>query len=233
MFFLKKLKTNGGENMHGKFFVFEGMEHSGKTTLFNALKAHILQNYPNKKFIFTREPGGAGIPLCENIRDILLDNRNTICPETEMYLYAASRAQHTAKIKEYLEKGYNVICDRYYYSSLIYQGIGRNLGMGEVFKVNYLAIRNLNADYVFYIDIEYPTYIERKQRQLSLDRLESEDEQFFTQIYDTYKEMFTSSHIIPWNDGQVIRINNGNRDLKDSISELINKFDSLMEEKNE
>jgi dTMP kinase len=84
----------------------------------------------DKEFVFTREPGGNGIKINEDIRLILLDPKNTnMSHKTEALLYAASRAQHVEElISPSLDKGINVVCDRYIDSSIVYQGHCRGLG---------------------------------------------------------------------------------------------------------
>jgi len=104
----------------GLFITFEGSDGSGKST-----QLSLLQDYLVKKGVETvslREPGG--VTISEEIRNIVLDNRNTeMSPVTEMLLYAASRAQLVSQvIKPSLEKGISVICDRFVDSSYVYQG---------------------------------------------------------------------------------------------------------------
>lgn len=100
----------------GKFIVIEGMDSIGKTTLIN----NIMKRYKN--LIYTREPGGNTI-VGENIRKMLLDNNNNNMEEyTELLLLCADRNQHIEEIIiPTLDSGVNILADRYYYSTLIYQ----------------------------------------------------------------------------------------------------------------
>ena len=102
------------------FITFEGIEGCGKTTQ-SILLAQYLHSL-NYEVLLTREPGGP--PISEMIRKILLDKSNSeMLPQTELLLYMASRAQHTGEwILPALKEGKIVICDRYYDSSLAYQG---------------------------------------------------------------------------------------------------------------
>ena len=114
----------------GKFIVICGVEGSGKGTQINLIKEHFKGN---DNIVFTREPGGTDI--AEKIRDIIL-NEN-IDPLTEAYLFAAARREHIInKIKPSLEEGKTIICDRFVYSSLVYQGLGRNLGINFIDSLN-------------------------------------------------------------------------------------------------
>ena len=109
----------------GFFITFEGPDGSGKTTQIKLLSDYLTsQGYT---VILTREPGGT--ETGERIRQIILDpERNEYCNETELLLYAASRAQLVYEvIKPNLEAGNIVISDRYVDSSVAYQGFGRGL----------------------------------------------------------------------------------------------------------
>lgn len=109
----------------GFFITFEGPDGSGKTTQIKLLSDYLTsQGYT---VIFTREPGGT--EAGERIRKIILDpERKEYCNETELLLYAASRAQLIDEvIKPNLEAGNIVISDRFVDSSVAYQGFGRGL----------------------------------------------------------------------------------------------------------
>ena len=111
--------------MAGMFISFEGGEGSGKTTIIETLiKALEAKGY---NVVRTREPGG--VPIAEQIRNVILDVNNTaMCYETEALLYAAARMQHLKeKVLPAIEKGSIVICDRYLDSSLVYQGFDRGI----------------------------------------------------------------------------------------------------------
>ena len=106
--------------MTGKFITFEGCEGSGKSTQLRLLSEYLAS--AGVDFLMTREPGGSVIS--EEIRKIILNGKNTeMCDECEALLYAAARVQHLNEIiKPALKQGKLVICDRYVYSSLAYQG---------------------------------------------------------------------------------------------------------------
>jgi hypothetical protein len=107
------------------FITFEGGEGSGKST---AIK-HIVAELEKEGYsvVLTREPGGT--PIAEEIRNVILDKKNTAMdPKTEALLYAASRRQHIVeKILPALKAGKIVLCDRFLDSSLAYQGGARGL----------------------------------------------------------------------------------------------------------
>ena len=117
----------------GIFITFEGNDGSGKTTI----STKVYETLKNKGYpvLYTREPGG--IEIAEQIRSIILDPNNTeMDARTEALLYAASRRQHLIeKVLPALKQGKIVLCDRFIDSSLAYQGVGRNIGMKEVFDM--------------------------------------------------------------------------------------------------
>ena len=173
--------------MSGLFIVLEGPDGSGKSTMAKMIGEY----YKNagREIVFTREPGGTKIS--ENIRDIILDNNNTeMAYTTEALLYAASRAQHVAEfIKPHLEKDHVVISERYVYSSIVYQGIGRKLGIDKVKQINDFAIDGLKPDLVLFFDINPEKALSRKLSQGDADRLENEKLAFHNSVYDGYKEI--------------------------------------------
>ena len=173
--------------MKGKLIVIEGPDGSGKSTQINIMRKYL----EDKGFdvVETREPGGTKIG--ETIRDIILDVENTeMDPVCEALLYAASRAQHVAEvIKPEIEKGKIVICTRYIYSSLVYQGIGRGLGVDMVSAINTAAIQGMMPDLTLLFDIDPVVGIKRKISDGKADRLELEDIKFHKKVYNGYKEI--------------------------------------------
>lgn len=173
--------------MNGKFIVFEGPDGSGKTTIIKKVK-EILEN--KDYFIsYYREPGGTDIS--EKIRSIIIDNDNHMMDsKTEALLFASSRAQLVAeKILPDLKAGKIVICDRFVMSSLLYQGLGRSLGVENVKSINDFATGGLKPDLTLFFNIDYKTALERKRANFSPDRLENEDFSFHKTIFDGYLKM--------------------------------------------
>ncbi|WP_317367640.1 dTMP kinase [uncultured Tyzzerella sp.] len=171
--------------MSGLFITMEGTDGAGKTTQLSLLK-----DYLNKKgfnVVLVREPGGTNIG--EKIRSIILDieNKEMNCM-TEALLYASSRAQLVNQvIVPELKNGSVVICDRFVDSSIVYQGIARNIGMDIVKKINNIATGGLIPDITFFLDLPPNKAIERKKEQKELDRLESEKDYFYKKVYEGYK----------------------------------------------
>ncbi|WZL81554.1 dTMP kinase [Vallitaleaceae bacterium 9-2] len=173
--------------MKGIFITIEGMDGSGKTTQINRLKEYF--ETKGKHVRITREPGGTRIS--EAIREIILNvNYQEMDYVTEALLYAAARAQHVAEyILPAVEQGDIVICDRFVDSSIVYQGMARELGQEMVATINQYATKGLQPDITFFLDLEHRQGMERKKNQQELDRLEGEKEQFHQKVRDGYKQL--------------------------------------------
>ncbi len=134
------------------FVTFEGGEGSGKSTVLKKVDALLREE--GYETILSREPGGT--PISEEIRNVILDRKNTnMDSRTEALLYAASRRQHLVeKIWPALKEGKIVLCDRFLDSSLAYQGGARGLGIDEILKVNEYATEGTLPDLTILFDIE-------------------------------------------------------------------------------
>lgn len=169
------------------FITFEGPEGSGKTTIINMLNEKLCQD--GYDVLLSREPGGSRIS--EIIRNIVLDPENKeLSPSAEALLYAASRAQHfDEKIAPALEKNKVVLCDRFIDSSLVYQGIGRKLGVKEVYEINRFAIKDVLPTLTIFFDIEPSLGLERIRQNSNrkYDRLDMESLSFHEEVYEGYK----------------------------------------------
>ena len=173
--------------MRGKFITFEGCEGSGKSTQLRLLSEYLTSI--GADFILTREPGGSGIS--EDIRKIILNGKNTaMCDECEALLYAAARIQHLREIiAPALETGKTVICDRYVYSSLAYQGFARGLGEKFIEEINAVALSDYPPDITVFLDISPEDAFKRKRGADVNDRIEQMGLGFHTKVYAGYKAL--------------------------------------------
>ena len=169
----------------GKFITFEGPDGSGKTTISTYVANELKQR--GYDIIHTREPGG--IDIAEQIRDIILNPRNlAMDAKTEALLYAASRRQHfVEKIKPALQADRIVLCDRFVDSSLAYQGVGRSLGIDEIYMINEFAIEGWLPDLTVFLDISADAGLKRLESRLSKDRLDQENADFHHRVYEGYQ----------------------------------------------
>lgn len=169
--------------MRGLFITFEGGEGSGKST-----QIELLNNYfINKgiKVTKTREPGGSLI--CEQIRGVLKDGNNGKMGKiTELLLFSAARSQHVEDIiAPALDRGEVVISDRFYDSSIVYQGYGRGLGEKLVRQVTKIAIGNTEPNITFYLNIDPNLAFTRKSGPDN-DRFEQSGIEFHQKVREGY-----------------------------------------------
>ena len=140
------------------FVVFEGLDGSGKSTQVKILLDKLISD--NYQVLPLREPGSTEIG--EKILN-LLDSKQELTPIMEFLLFSISRsAVVNEKIKPALETNKIVLCDRYFYSSIAYQGAGRNLDKEYIDFTNQLIIDKTIPDIVFYLDLPWEEKINRK-----------------------------------------------------------------------
>jgi dTMP kinase len=165
------------------FVTFEGLDGSGTTTQAELLRRHLEDE--GRHVVATREPGGT--KLGEKVRDLVLHGPN-ISPWAEAALFAAARAELVAEvIQPALERGAEVVCDRYLDSSLAYQGIARGLGVDRVLALNIDAIQGILPDVTFLLLVD-PEEAARRSGSAS-DRIEREGEEFLRAVDRAYREL--------------------------------------------
>ncbi len=203
----------------GYLITLEGIEGCGKTT-----QAKMLYDYfANKNLgtILTYEPGATKIGKI--IRKILLsiENRN-INSYTELYLYLADRAQHLSEvIYPNYKKGKIIICDRYCYSSIVYQGIVRGIGVDIVNQLHSQIPFFIVPDVTFVIDITVDESMKRINRRISsnkeseLIRFETEEKLFHEKIRKGYLDLYDENPL------NVILID-GMKDINQIHLEIVN-----------
>ena len=166
------------------YIALEGLEGCGKSTHTKRLGEHL-------NAVITREPGGTRIGTL--LRAILADPENSdLDRRTEALLMAADRAQHMAEIiKPSLAQGRHVVSDRSIYSTLAYQGYGRQLGTEALLSISTWALQDRLPDLVIYIDV--PTdVLNARLAKRDLDRFEREGADFFARIAEGFRELRAS-----------------------------------------
>jgi dTMP kinase len=171
----------------GLLISFEGSEGSGKSTQIALLAGHFQKIH--REVVATREPGGTEIG--EQIRNIIVHNSkgDEMCPETELLLFTAARAQVVREvIAPALKRGAVVLSDRYLDSSTVYQGIARNLAPGPVSEINRFAVGDVMPHLTIVIDVPTEVSLARiRQRASDLpDRMERENISFYTKVREGY-----------------------------------------------
>jgi dTMP kinase len=171
----------------GLFISFEGIDGVGKSTQADLLESWLVAQ--NKEVVRTLEPGGTDVGI--EIRKILLHHKGDLAPRAEAALFAADRAHHVAsKIRPALEQGKIVITDRYFDSSVAYQGAGRDLSRTEVRDLSIWAVGGLLPELTVLLDL--PAELAISRRNLSgtePDRLEKEKTEFFETVRSAYLDL--------------------------------------------
>jgi dTMP kinase len=164
-----------------RYIAFEGAEGCGKSTQ----AAHLAQRLGA---VLTRETGGTEIGAA--LRAILHDTTNGhLDDRAEALLAAADRAQHLAEVvRPALDAGRSVVSDRSAYSSLAYQGYGRQLDLGEIRMLNEWATGGRWPDVVVFLDTPDDVIAERMSRR-ALDRFEAESAAFHDRVLDGFRTM--------------------------------------------
>lgn len=173
--------------MSGLFISFEGIDGVGKSTQADLLETWLSEQ--GKTVVRTLEPGGTDVGV--EIRKILLHHKGDLAPRAEAALFAADRAHHVAnKIRPALERGEIVITDRYFDSSVAYQGAGRDLSRTEVRDLSLWAVGGLLPQLTVLLDL--PAEEARARRNKSgtePDRLEREKIEFFETVRSAYLDL--------------------------------------------
>ena len=174
----------------GKFIIFEGNEGTGKSTHIRRLSEYF--DSVNHKHIVTREPGGT--EFGEKIRRILLDTKSQLDPLSEALLFYSSRIMNYRNIiLDALKRGETVICDRFHYSTIVYQGM-----CGDCKEVS--ELHNILNDYfseyislVVYLDADLKTCLARMSRRKVSDKFEAQGEAFIAKVKKSYDSLFASN----------------------------------------
>jgi dTMP kinase len=168
----------------GTFIAFEGGEGTGKSTQSKMLKEWLEAR--GEKVVLSREPGGTD--LGQGLRKILLGHETgAISPRAEALLYAADRAHHVfSVIRPALANGDVVITDRYFDSSIAYQGAGRVLSPGEVARISRWATESLFPTLTIVIDLPAEIGIGRLKNR---DRLEAEPLAFHERVRQEFLQI--------------------------------------------
>ena len=169
------------------FVTFEGIDCSGKTTQIDLLKKHFKDN---KDIIFTSNPGETS--LGRELRKILLHRVDLKLSEiNEMFLFFAGIQDNYEKIiLPATSQNKIVFCDRYYDSTIAYQGFGHRLDMKKIIKlVEVTALPEPNLTFLFRIDLD--VFVERSDKKDSKDKMESSKREFYKNVIAGYDELAT------------------------------------------
>ena len=199
-----------------KFIVVEGSEGVGKSTQIKTIKSFLEEH--KIEYIVTREPGGTSFG--ESIRSIILDQNNDTDNLTDSLLFYASRYENYNKIiLPALKNGKTVICDRFHYSTLVYQGI---VGDDElVKKVHNIfdAIFSESIDHIIYLYTDPEESLKRISRRSITDKFESRGLEYLNKLNKAYESIFSNME-------NVIKLNTS-RDKEITKKDLLEKLKTI------
>ncbi len=174
-----------------KFITFEGIEGSGKSTQVKLLGEYLIgENVP---VLLTQEPSGT--PIGRKIGDILFNrDHQAMCPETELFLFCAARAQHVREVVwPTLNEGKYVLCDRFSDATFAYQAAGRGLDFDFIKTINDYCAMQLKPDLTLLFDLPVETGLQRAGRRdaqlndpSAADRFEKEKLDFHNRVRQGY-----------------------------------------------
>jgi dTMP kinase len=205
--------------MAGVFITFEGGDGAGKTTQIDKLRSWLERQ--GHTAVVTREPGGTDIGV--ELRNIVLHHRGFLAPRAEALLYAADRAHHIhTVVRPALERGEVVVQDRYFDSSVAYQGAGRVLSEDEVRDLSLWATESLMPQLTVVLDI--PSDIARQRRDNDnrvFDRLEAEADDFHERVRQAYHRLADAE------PDRFLMID-GQRPIDDIHAEVVSRVSALL-----
>jgi dTMP kinase len=184
----------------GRFFVVEGIDGSGKSTLTRRLSDYMKAQ--GRDVVFTKEPGAS--ELGKVLRCLVQESKSTIDPYAELLLFAADRAQHmTEVVKPALARGAIVISDRFKYSSLAYQGFGRGLDQHFIAMVNDHITHDVQPHSIFYCKINHEQAFERcDNRGEKQTRFEGAGLEFMQRVSQGFDEIFKNNPKVVYIDAE-------------------------------
>lgn len=166
------------------FIVVEGVNGAGKSTVLAAIEEHLKRN--SRTVVSTHEPGDT--PLGKELRRLLLNSPDIKRHSTaELLLFGADRSEHVdAVIQPALARGEIVLCDRYLYSTIAFQGYGRRLDADLINQVNSIAVKGTLPDLVLLLDLDAEEGLRRTRSRASTaheqDTFELEQIEFHNRI---------------------------------------------------
>ncbi|HAC16202.1 MAG TPA: dTMP kinase [Bacteroidetes bacterium] len=168
---------------------FEGIDGSGKTTQINLLKKKLEADGVDVRLF--REPGGT--ELSEVIRGMLLNPEIEINSVTELLLFSSARSQLIAeKVEPHMGSEGVIILDRFFDSTVAYQGYGRgSVSLEQIYQLNKIASHGITPDITFYLRVDLETAEKRRSNFLK-DRMERAGNDFYQKVILGFDEISKS-----------------------------------------
>ena len=175
----------------GVFIVIEGIEGSGKSTLAASLAESLTAQ--GRHALLTKEPGGTELGV--ELRRLLLDSKEPLSRRTETLLFLADRSHHVETlVNPSLASGMNVVCDRYFFSTLAYQGYARGEDLATLEQLISFAHGGRIPDLVLLVDLPVETALKRAEARKGVDagswnRFEAEHLSFHMKVRDGFLDL--------------------------------------------
>ena len=199
-----------------KFIVVEGSEGVGKSTQIKTIKSFLEEH--KIEYIVTREPGGTSFG--ESIRSIILDQKNDTDNLTDSLLFYASRYENFNKIiLPALKNGKTVICDRFHYSTLVYQGIVGDDELVKMLHNIFDSIFSKSIDHIIYLYTDPEESLKRISRRSITDKFESRGLEYLNKLNKAYESIFSNME-------NVIKLNTS-RDKEITKKDLLEKLKTI------
>ena len=199
-----------------KFIVVEGSEGVGKSTQIKTIKSFLDDH--KIEYIVTREPGGT--LFGESIRSIILDQNNDTDNLTDSLLFYASRYENYNKIiLPALKNGKTVICDRFHYSTLVYQGIVGDDELVKKIHNIFDSIFSKSIDHIIYLYTDPEESLKRISRRSITDKFESRGLEYLNKLNKAYESIFSNME-------NVIKLNTS-RDKEITKKDLLEKLKTI------
>ncbi len=164
-------------------FVFEGIDGCGKSTQMSMLLERLAN--ADRPYKTWREPGGTA--LGERIRDIILDPSTQAAPTAELFAYLLARAQLVQEcLKPALANNEIVVLDRFYQSTIAYQGYGLDMSIGDLEAAITIALDGVKADKVFWLNVDPAEAQRRRQAEREADRIEARGLAYLEKVHEGY-----------------------------------------------
>lgn len=208
------------------FLTLEGIEGSGKTTQVSFIERHLRGK--GHDCLITKEPGGTVIG--GKIRSILLDpDHHTLDPMAELLLYTADRAQHVSeRIRPALAAGKTVICDRFYDSTIVYQGAARGIDPGIILELNRLVLGDIKPDITFLLDLPPETGLSRAWRELRSGNRDNGESRFEREKLLFHQKVREGYHRLAAADPERIRVIDAAASPEDVSNVIILELDRFL-----
>lgn len=205
-----------------RFITFEGGEGAGKSTQIRLLAEWLGSN--GLDYIITREPGGC--PGAEMIRDLLVKGETDRWTSmTEALLMTAARTEHVDRtIRPALESGRWVLCDRFYDSTIAYQGGARGLGMERMKQLQQVALGDVRPDLTLVLDLPVEVGLGRATgRESEKDDREDRFERMALKFHEDIRTAFRNIAEAESDRCVLVDANKGVKNLQAELRDIVAK----------